>query len=48
MATKSIIEIRITGTRGEQPLSPGNVDVDYLIEALTHARDLLNETRTEN
>ncbi len=48
MVTKSTIEIRITGIRGEQPLSPANVDVDYLIEALTHARDLLNETRTEN
>lgn len=48
MATKSTIEIRFTGIREEQPLNPGNVDVDYLIEALTHARDLLNETRTEN
>jgi hypothetical protein len=48
MASKSSIEIRLTGKRGTEPLSPDNVGVSFLIEALSHMRTLLEVTEADD
>lgn len=41
MDTKGIIEIRITGAKGNLELSPDNYDIRDVIDILEHAEDLL-------
>lgn len=48
MSGKTTIEIKLTGKRGTEPLSPENVGVGFLIEALGHIRTLLEATADED
>jgi hypothetical protein len=48
MTKNTIIELKVTGQRGTEPLAPGNVGVSYLIDALTLTRELLNSEKGED
>ncbi|MEL7163780.1 MAG: hypothetical protein AAFN92_23680, partial [Bacteroidota bacterium] len=46
MSNERTIEIRISGQRGDQPLSPATVGVSYLIESLKYTRDMIAATES--
>jgi len=48
MASKSSIEIKLTGKRGADVLRPETVGAGYLIEALSLARELLDPEKNED